>query len=78
MILLPSLDKRLDCISKVLEGATPYSREDIKSAASSFYYKLLAADTYKPAMKFKGDITLVKAKDTYVLLGDDYGLNSVS
>jgi len=77
LVSLKTMDDRLERISRVLKGSLPYSDSDIKSAAASFYYKLVAADTYKPKTNFKGDITLVKAKDTYVLLNEDYGLNSV-
>ncbi|KAF5278088.1 hypothetical protein FQR65_LT03604 [Abscondita terminalis] len=74
---LSSWEERLNRATEVLSGNTPYSDKDIKAAANSFYYKLVAADKYKPTSNFKGDITLVKAIDNFVSAGEDYGLNSV-
>lgn len=60
-----------------LKGATPYAPEEIAAAATSFYGKLTAADKYKPSGKFNGSVTLVKAIDNYVQMGEDYGLSEV-
>ena len=74
---LKSWEERLNRATQILSGHTPYSDKDVKAAANSFYYKLVAADKYKPSTTFKGEITLVKAIDNYVSAGDDYGLDSV-
>ncbi|KAK4877606.1 hypothetical protein RN001_010112 [Aquatica leii] len=74
---LKSWEERLNRATQVLSGNTPYSDKDVKAAANSFYFKLVAADKYKPSTNFKGEITLVKAVDNYVSAGEDYGLNSV-
>lgn len=50
--------------------------EDLKSAALLFYKKLKAAFFYKPE-KYDGDIVLLKAKDSFVPLNNDYGLSKV-
>nr|QNL15121.1 fatty acid synthase 1 [Meteorus pulchricornis] len=65
-----------EMMDKVLEliGATPFDDEDIKVAGLLFFKKLLAANTYRPAGKFSGVITLIKATDSFMTLGYDYGL----
>lgn len=75
---LPTWEERLKRAVQNLSGATPYKPEEIASAATSFYGKLTAADKYKPSGKFNGNITLVKAIDNYVQMGEDYGLSEVS
>lgn len=75
---LKSWEERIAKVTQLLEGVTPYPAEQLAAAASSFYYKLVAADKYKPSSQFKGEVVLVRAIDNYVQLGDDYGLNTVS
>lgn len=75
---LKTWDERLKAATQILSGATPYPAEQLSAAASSFYYKLVAADKYKPTGKFNGPVTLIKASDNYVQLGEDYGLSNVS
>lgn len=75
---MKSWEERLNRTTEVLSGITPYNNNDIKAAAASFYYKLVAADKYKPSTNFKGEVTLVKAIDNFVSAGEDYGLNAVS
>nr|XP_018905067.1 PREDICTED: fatty acid synthase [Bemisia tabaci]XP_018905075.1 PREDICTED: fatty acid synthase [Bemisia tabaci] len=74
---LPSYESRLKKVTEILAGATPYPAADLATAAESFYKKLVAADAYKPTGKFGGEITLVKAQDNYVTLGNDYGLTPI-
>lgn len=78
LMALSSWEERLNRAVQILSGATPYTPGEIASAATSFYGKLTAADKYKPSRKFNGSITLVKAIDNYVQMGDDYGLSEVS
>lgn len=59
-------------------GDTQFSAEDVKAAAASFFRKLEAANIYEPASKFNGPITLIKARDNFVTLEQDYGLSEVS
>ncbi|KAF5278958.1 hypothetical protein FQA39_LY05636 [Lamprigera yunnana] len=77
LAILSSWEERLNKATEILSGHTPYSDKDVKAAANSFYYKLVAADKYKPSTNFKGEITLIKAIDNYVSAGEDYGLNAV-
>lgn len=74
---LKSLDERLRLTTEILNKVTPFPPEQLSAAAASLYYKLVAADKYKPTNKFNGQITLIKAMDNYVELGDDYGLSDV-
>lgn len=56
------------------------NRDSLHFAASSFYYKLKAADCYIPSTKYHGNITLLRAKassDYGDGLGADYKLHEV-
>lgn len=77
LMVMKSWDERLAWSVQILSGATPYKPEDIGVAATSFYQKLSAADKYKPSGKFNGNVTLIKAIDNYVQMGEDYGLSEV-
>lgn len=71
-------EERQSRATQILSGATPFPENQLTSAAASLYYKLVAADKYKPSSQFQGGVTLIRAIDNYVQLGDDYGLHSVS
>lgn len=60
-----------------LIGNTPFKSEDLKIAGILFYKKLRAANMYKSSSKYNGPITLIKAKDNFVSLNNDYGLSEV-
>ncbi|XP_047360366.1 fatty acid synthase-like [Vespa velutina] len=66
------LDKMLEVI-----GSTPFKPEELKIAGILFYKKLRAANLYQPTDKFKGEITLLKAKDNFVALNYDYDLSEI-
>lgn len=50
--------------------------KDLKVAGLLFYKKLLAVYNYNPSV-FNGDILLIRAKDNFVDLDEDYGLSEV-
>lgn len=75
---MKSWEERLNRTTEIVADVIPYSNNDIKMAAASFYYKMVAADKYKPSTNFKGEVTLVKAMRNFVAAGEDYGLNAVS
>ncbi|CAG9818816.1 unnamed protein product [Phaedon cochleariae] len=77
LMALKSWDERLAKTVELVAGVTSYKPEDISAAATSFYGKLSAGDTYVPSGKFNGKVTLVKAIDNYVQMGDDYGLSDI-
>lgn len=72
-----SWDAKVQKATEVLKGVTPYSETELAGAAQSFYQKLVAADSYQPSGKYSGDITLIKAQDNFVNLGEDYGLSPI-
>lgn len=78
LIALKTWEERVARTTEILSGATAFPAEQLAAAAASFYYKLVAAEKYKPGDQFKGDVVLIRAIDNYVQLGDDYGLNTVS
>nr|XP_022904132.1 fatty acid synthase isoform X2 [Onthophagus taurus] len=77
MLSLKTWEERLARATQILSGSTPFPSEQLAAAAASFYFKLVAADKYKPTKQFQGDVTLVRAIDNYVQMGDDYGLSAV-
>ncbi|XP_066589497.1 fatty acid synthase [Prorops nasuta] len=60
-----------------LMGKVPFKAEDVKIGATMFFKKLLAVNLYKPGHKLNGDVTLVKAKDSYLHMDQDYGLSKI-
>ncbi|XP_003423914.1 fatty acid synthase [Nasonia vitripennis] len=60
-----------------LIGSSPFNSEDIKEAGILFFKKLRAANSYVPGGKYQGPVTLIKAKDNFVTLNDDYGLSQI-
>jgi hypothetical protein len=75
---LPTWQARLKQCTDLLKDATLFPAEQLALAAESFYFKLAAADQYQPMGRFSGTISLVRAKDNYMNLGEDYGLSQVS
>lgn len=65
---------------KMLEiiGPTKYSSEDIEEAASLFAKKIVSSYFYKPVTKYEGEIMLIKAKDNFHQMDQDYGLSQVN
>ena len=84
MLALPNLSERIShIIDKHLMPLEHFSdRQQLHTAAESFYKKLVIADKYKPEKKLQHGITLIKASsatsDQPQSLGDDYGLSEVS
>lgn len=75
---LETWEERVERATNLVAGSAPFPPEQLSAAAASFYYKLVAADKYKPTAQFNGPVTLIRAIDNYVHLGDDYGLSEVS
>lgn len=48
--------------------------EDLKAAGILFHLKLQAAYFYKPSNSYSGDLVLVRSRDSFVPLKNDYGL----
>lgn len=64
------------CVA-LLADAAPFPPAALATAAASFYRKLVAGDTYRPAGRLAAPVALFTARDNYVTLGDDYGLRAV-
>ncbi|XP_043486066.1 fatty acid synthase [Polistes fuscatus] len=77
--ILKDTETEEQTLNKMLEviGSTPFKPEELKIAGILFYKKLRAANVYQPNDKFKGDITLLKAKDNFVALNYDYDLSEI-
>ncbi|XP_069728923.1 fatty acid synthase [Phaenicophaeus curvirostris] len=82
-ILLPleDLEARVNAtVDLITQVYTDINREELSFAATSYFYKLKAADQYVPASKYHGNVTLmrVKARSEYEEgLGTDYRLSEV-
>lgn len=74
---LPTWESRLHQCTDLLKNVTVFPAEQLTLAAESFYLKLAAAEQYQPTGRFSGTVSLVRAKDNFVKLGDDYGLAEV-
>lgn len=74
---LKTWEERVTRATQLVSDAAPYPPDQLAAAAASFYYKLVAADKYKPVQQFKGPVTLIRAIDNYVQMGEDYGLSAV-
>lgn len=68
-----------EMLNKMVEliGKTQYKPQDLKVAGLLFFKKLRAANMYKPSNKYKGEIVLLKASDTFINIKADYGLSEV-
>uniref|UniRef100_A0A8C6P2E4 Fatty acid synthase n=1 Tax=Nothobranchius furzeri TaxID=105023 RepID=A0A8C6P2E4_NOTFU len=81
--LLPLLDLKARvqaAVDLIASKHKSISQDLLYFAASSFYHKLKAADSYVPGAKYRGDITLLKAKlssEHEQSLGEDYKLREV-
>ncbi|RZC35992.1 fatty acid synthase [Asbolus verrucosus] len=77
LMALKTWEERVSRATQIIADSAPYPGDQLAAAAASFYYKLVAADKYKPNSHFKGPVTLIRAIDNYVQMGDDYGLSEV-
>ena len=81
LLPLPDLEARVNvAVDLITSGHKNISRPSLHFAASTFYQKLKAADSYVPANMYHGSITLLKAKtssDYGEGLGADYKLHEV-
>ncbi|XP_075072878.1 fatty acid synthase [Mixophyes fleayi] len=67
-------------VELITQSHKSINQEALHFAASSFYYKLKAADQYVPFHKYHGNITLLRAKtrnEYGIGLGADYRLSEV-
>lgn len=81
LLPLSDLTARVNtAVDLIMSTHTSVNRHSLHFAASTFYYKLKAADGYAPTTKYQGDILLLRAKlssNYEQTLGDDYKLKEV-
>ncbi|MEE6511100.1 hypothetical protein FKM82_017433 [Ascaphus truei] len=81
LLPLKSLESRVRAaVELITQSHKNINQESLHFAASSFYYKLKAADQYVPAAKYHGNVTLLRAKTRNEYgegLGGDYRLSEV-
>lgn len=74
---LPSWDSRVQRCVALIGAGSGHAASELAAAATAFFRKLVAADTYRPGGKLRAPVTLFTARDNYVTLGEDYGLRAV-
>lgn len=81
LLPLKDLESRVNvAVELIIQSYRHINPEDLRFAATSFYYKLKAADKYVPNAKYHGNVTLLRAKthNEYAGgLGGDYRLSEV-
>lgn len=81
LLPLSDLTARVNsAVDLIMSTDSSINRDSLHFAASTFYYKLKAADGYAPTTKYQGDVLLLRAKlsSNYEQnLGDDYKLKEV-
>ncbi|KAG7507376.1 fatty acid synthase [Solea senegalensis] len=81
LLPLSDLEARVNmAVDLITSSHKNISRDSLHFAATTFYYKLKAADCYVPATKYRGNVTLMRAKTNSEYeqnLGADYKLGEV-
>lgn len=81
LLPLPDLEARVAVAVDLITAGHAHLQSDVlRFAATSFYFKLKAADSYIPGTKYQGSVTLLRAKtssDSELNLGADYKLSEV-
>uniref|UniRef100_A0A3Q1KE57 Fatty acid synthase n=1 Tax=Anabas testudineus TaxID=64144 RepID=A0A3Q1KE57_ANATE len=81
LLPLSDLDARVNkAVDLITSNHKNISHDLLHFAASTFYYKLKAADSYVPETKYHGSVTLLRAKTSSEYeqtLGADYKLSEV-
>lgn len=81
LLPLADLEARVNSAVDLIASAHKNISADwLRFAASSFYHKLKAADSYAPASKYRGNVMLIRAKTNSQYeqnLGADYKLSEV-
>lgn len=81
LLPLSDLEARVNvAVDLITSSHKNINRDSLHFAATTFYYKLKAADGYVPATKYHGNVTLLRAKTSSEYeqnLGADYKLSEV-
>lgn len=81
LLPLANLEARVkSAVDLITSAHKNISADSLRFAATTFYYKLKAADGYAPATKYHGNVMLIRAKTNSQYeqnLGADYKLSEV-
>ncbi|TMW54903.1 hypothetical protein DOY81_000136, partial [Sarcophaga bullata] len=75
LLNIPTWENKVEKCAEIVAAEINQPTELIIQAATAFYKKLLAADTYVPSAKVSCEVTLVKPTENYSQLENDYGLS---
>ncbi|XP_076763351.1 fatty acid synthase 1 [Xylocopa sonorina] len=73
---IPTVEEAFNKIGELVNNSQ-LKLEDLKLAALLFHKKLLASYYYKPKTSYCGNVTLIKADDSFISLNHDYGLGEI-
>lgn len=81
LLPLSNLEARVNSAVDLITSAhKDINADSLRFAATTFYYKLKAADRYAPKTKYHGNVMLIRAKTNSQYeqnLGSDYKLSEV-
>ncbi|XP_017037404.1 fatty acid synthase [Drosophila kikkawai] len=77
LLVIPTWEEKLERFAELMSNEITQPVETIKKSAKLFYKKLELADGYKPTLKLKSNVTLVKPTDNSAKLDEDYRLKEV-
>ncbi|XP_062142806.1 fatty acid synthase [Drosophila sulfurigaster albostrigata] len=77
LLVIPTWEEKLEKFAELMSVEITQPVETIRMAAKVFYRKLELADNYKPKLKLKSKVTLVKPTDNSAKLDEDYRLKEV-
>jgi fatty acid synthase len=81
-LAMSSIEERFSTMIEIMYASGHVKdREVINYGVHSYYNKMMMGDKYNPKQKFKGDITLIRAKTSAAKeedVGKDYGLSEVT
>ncbi|XP_061706492.1 fatty acid synthase-like [Cydia pomonella] len=73
---LPDMEARLTRLSEIIAArGTRVHTDELRAAARAVLHRLKIADSYRPAARLQGPVTLFKAQES-VAGGEDYGLRA--
>ncbi|KAH8325813.1 hypothetical protein KR067_008335, partial [Drosophila pandora] len=77
LLVIPTWEEKLERFAELMSNEITQPVEVIKKSATLFYKKLELADSYKPTLKLKSIVSLVKPTDNSAKLDEDYRLKEV-
>ncbi|XP_037959865.1 fatty acid synthase [Teleopsis dalmanni] len=74
LMTIPTWQSKVEKCAELVAAVINQPTDLIIKTATAFYKKLIAADKFHPNVKINCNVTLVKPKENYAKLEDDYGL----